>query len=379
MFVVCGLAMAFTVELDPVTPLNNYVSLGEWNTNDDFDDWTTHQTADPAVYDGSITGRVDGNDMNISLDVTTFTDPRSGNVFITGSVYEIRIRFDPFTENQRSEFFPTMDGTFKIPPVTFASNADPALPDVENDGLFHVYRITLDTNDTFYLGKLDVIRFDILADAAVIGETFEVDYFRIANVITNIPYVDPLTVDGEPIPYYTSLGEWNTNGDFENWYLSSITNEEVSEGILSGEPINTDPWILKMEPDGLPPVDLMYAPYAEFRLKQDSSINNSSIEIFFGTTNNPWISGARHVAIGSGSIPADGQFHIYRYDLSQHPDWDGVLQAFRVDPYTVYTSQRFEIDYIRVGDLVPEPSLLLGIVLVLCFVKILHPNQTNQI
>ena len=67
MLVVCGRAMAYTVELDPMTPLSSYISLGEWNVDGDFEDWTTFQTADPAVFGGSITGRVIGNDMNISI------------------------------------------------------------------------------------------------------------------------------------------------------------------------------------------------------------------------------------------------------------------------------------------------------------------------
>ena len=367
MFVVCGRAMAYTVELDPITPLTGYISLGEWNVDGDFEDWTPNgHITDPAVFGGSLTGLVSGNDMNISLNVASLPTPnvRAGNVLITGSVYEIRLRFDPATANQRIDLFPTMEGIFKVPPVHFANNGIPALPDIPVDGLFHVYRMTFDASDTFYLGRLDALRFDILADAGVIGETFEVDYYRIANVITNVPYVDPITVDGVPLPYYTSLAEWNTDGDLENWQLSGITNEIVSGGIFSGEPNTADPWFYKNNAAGLPQVNLALAPYAEFRLKQSASIVNSEIEIFFGTTNNPGLSGARRVAIPASKIPHDGAFHIYRYQMSQHPDWSGVLEGFRVDPYTVVTAERFEVDYVRVGDtVIPEPALLLGILL----------------
>ncbi len=366
MLVVCGRAMAYTVELDPITPLSGYIGLGEWDTNGDFEEWTTHQTADPAVFGGSLTGRVDGNDMNISLAVAALPAPdvRIANVLITGSVYEIRLRFDPATVNQRIDLFPTMDGIFKVPPVHFANNGIPELPDIPVDGLFHVYRMTFDTNDTFYLGRLDALRFDILADTPVIGETFEIDYYRIANVITNVPYVSPITVDGVPLPYYTSAAEWNTDGDLENWMLSGITNENVSGGIFSGEPNSGDPWFYKSNAAGLPEINLALAPYVEFRLKQSASINNSEIEIFFGTTNNPGLSGARRVSIPALDIPDDGQFHIYRYKMSDHPDWNGVLEGLRIDPYTVATSERFEIDYIRVGDtVIPEPAFLLSIAL----------------
>jgi len=358
MFVVCGRAMAYTVELDPVTPLTGYISLGEWNVNGDFEDWTTFQTADPAVFGGSLTGRVDGNDMNISVNVFALPTPnvRAGNVVITGSVYEVRLRFDPSTVNPRIDLFPTMDGVFKVPPVQFANNGNPALPDIPVDGAFHVYRMTFDASDALYLGRLDALRFDILADAGVIGETFEVDYYRIANVITNVPYVDPITVDGVPLPYYTSLAEWNVDGDLENWLLNQITNETVAGSVFSGEPNGGDPWFYKANSMGLPEVNLDFAPYAEFRLKQAASITASEIEIFFGTTNNPGLSGGRRVSIPASKIPHDGAFHIYRYKMSEHPDWNGVLEGFRVDPYTVITSERFEIDYVRVG--IPEPAIL---------------------
>ncbi len=355
-------APSFIVELDPSTPLDNYVSLGDWNTNDEFEDWTTRMVNDAAVYDGSITGLVVGNDMNISLNIIALSsnDVRVGNVMVTGSVYEIRVRFDQYTECKRSEFFPTMNGIFKFPPIMFANNDDFALPDIEGDGLFHVYRITLLSN--FYLGKLDAIRFDILDDFGS-NETFEVDYFRIANVITNVPFVDPITVDGELLSNYTSLAEWDTDDDIENWQMVNITNETVSGGIFSGRPLNADPWFYKISSLGLPQVDLADAPYAEFRLKQVSSITDSEIEIFFTTTNNPGMSGEMRASIPASKIPHDGEFHVYRYQMSQNPLWEGVLDGFRIDPYTVDTTEKFEIDYIRVGDLIPEPTLLLGIIL----------------
>ncbi len=146
--------------------------------------------------------------------------------------------------------------------------------------------------------------------------------------------------------------------------MSGITNENVSGGIFSGEPNSGDPWFYKNNAAGMPQVNLALAPYAEFRLKQSASIVNSEIEIFFGTTNNPGLAGGRRVAIPASKIPHDGAFHIYRYKMSQHPDWNGVLEGFRIDPYTVITSERFEVDYVRVGDtVIPEPALLLSIAL----------------
>jgi hypothetical protein len=48
--------------------------------------------------------------------------------------------------------------------------------------------------------------------------------------------------------------------------------------------------------------------------------------------------------------------------MSANSYWTGVLGGIRLDPYIIGTSERFEVDYIQVGD-VPEPALLLGIAL----------------
>jgi len=363
-FVICGRAIAFTVEMDPSTPLTGYISMAEWNTDGDFEDWTYNaHIIDAQVLGGNFIGKDDGVDpmMNLNIDALVPFDSRMDLATATGTVFEVRMQFATNTLNSRVDFWATINGSGpgSFPPMQFAA-AGGAIPDVPVDGQFHVFRLTLEAGDD-YIGNLNALRIDPVADAPPIGETFKIDYFRVANVTNRIVVIE---VDGTPIPSYTSLAEWNTDGDIENWMLNAVTNETVLGGIFSGEPTSNDPWFYKSNSMGMPQVNLSNAPYAEFRLKQASSITASDIEIFFGTTNNPGLSGARRVVIPSGDIPHDGQFHIYRYKMSEHSDWNGVLEGFRIDPYTVATTERFEIDYVRVGDtVIPEPALLLSIAL----------------
>ncbi len=355
MFGICIRAMAYTAELDPETPLYSYISLGEWETNDDYEDWTIAQNiTDTAVVGGSLTGYVSGIDpiLNLVISALPESDPRRLHSMTTGSVYEIRIRFDPNSANERIDLFPTIGGIFKVPPLRFAYNLTPPLPEIPTDGQFHVYRITLDSSDTDYLGGLDAVRFDPTADVGGSNETFSIDYFRIANVETYIP---PLVVDGPLLQSYTSMAEWNIDNDFEGWVFNGpeITSSNVTGGIMTGIPSGTvgDPWFFKSGAQGLPSVVLANAPYVEFRLKQASSIDTSLMEIFFGTDTNPGAAGTRRFAIDPSDIPHDGAFHIYRYKMSTHADWNGFLDFLRIDPYTIQTTLPFEVDYIRVGDL----------------------------
>jgi len=346
MFGASNFAMAFTVELDPATPLTGYVSMGEWNIDGDFEDWTTNaQIIDAQVTNGYFEGKDDWNDpqMNLNISALTSPDPRIELATTIETIFEIRIQFATNTPNPRIDFFTIINGTLKTPPLQFAASGG-LLPDVPVDGQFHVFRLTLAPGDENYVGNLDGLRFDPLADWLPTGEVFRIDYFRVAQVTNQIIVI---RVDPDPLFNYTSIAEWNTDGDFEDWQFNNIGSSNVSGGILSGTALTHDPHFYKID---VASVDLDSNPIAEFRIKQTAAFT-SDMELFFGTYDNPGISGARRVVIPAADIPTDGNFHIYQYDMSTHPDWNSDLQAFRVDPYigAGAAGQIFEIDYIRVG------------------------------
>ena len=339
-FTICNFVTAYTVELDPLTPLTDYVGLGEWNTDGDFQNWTTNvKIKNATVTAGNFIGIDDGNDPIMNLDISALAspNPRIGHSATTGTVFEIRMQFAANSGNSRIDLFPTINGLFKTPPLHFANNAVPELPDIPVDGAFHVFRMTFGSEDSNYLGVIDKVRFDPLADWGPTGEIFKVDYFRIAKVIT------PVKVDPVPLFIYTSLAEWNTNNNFESWSFGNIINSNVSGGVLSGEPTSNDPIIAKNSAAGLPSVNLDLNPIIEFRLKHISNIS-SSVQIYFNIP-----SAERVVTIPENMIPTDGNFHIYQYNMSNHEQWTDFLTGFRFDPYTVPAAvgKQFEIDYIR--------------------------------
>ncbi len=304
----CANAMAFTVELDPLTPLTGYISMAEWNTDGDFEEWTYNaHIIDAQVSGGNFIGKDDGNDPSMNLNITALTppDPRMKLATAIDTVFEIRMQFVTNTLNERIDFWATINGSGpgSWPPMQFASTAA-GIPDVPTDGQFHVFRLTLEAGDD-YIGNLDALRLDPLADGPF-GEIFKIDYFRVAKVTNEVIIIK---VDPDPLFNYTSLAEWNTDGDFEEWVFANIASSNVSGGIMSGDPVNGDPYFYKTSVQGLQQPNLGNAPIVEFRIKQSASFT-SGMQIFFGTTDNPGIVGARSVLIPQADVPTDGNFHI---------------------------------------------------------------------
>jgi len=181
--------MAYTEELDPETPLENYISIGEFNTDGSFDHWDFAEFDDRSVTGGCLNGYNSSGNPHMAR--MTSQDI----VFEIGTIVETRMRFDVGTGNDKIEMLPRIDGSESlIPGLKLAGGTVPT----QTDGEFHVYRMTLDANDnTKYFGQLTSTRFDP-ADRDSIGDNFCIDYIRIANVIsTNPPYPYPPYVDNE--------------------------------------------------------------------------------------------------------------------------------------------------------------------------------------
>ncbi len=261
---VCNNVSAYTQELDPAAPLpSGYVGYGEWNTDGDVENWTHNvYISNVVVTAGNYDALSVGNDANMALNAAALSDLRKGNVTKAGTIIDLRIKFIAGTANSRIDLFPTIGGAFKVPPITVSGS-------IAADGAFHVYRVILDGTDTEFLGVLSGIRLDPVSDV-VATEAFEIDYLRIANLDLNPVEIDPLI----PLMAPTSLADWPIDDDFDGYAFYNITNETVSGGILSGEPLSGDPWFYKLMFDGLPQVDLDSNPYIEFRMKQAASLNS---------------------------------------------------------------------------------------------------------
>jgi carbonic anhydrase/acetyltransferase-like protein (isoleucine patch superfamily) len=179
---------------------------------------------------------------------------------------------------------------------------------------------------------------------------------------------DGVTVTIDPVvalTNYTGLGEWNTDGNFENWSSAQINGATVSGGWLSGTAAGTDPQIMltRLGANG-PDLDLAFNDYLDVRLQVPAGFGGAVL-VYFGATNNytgtanttTGFSASREVTITN--IPTDGNFHVYRIFFGPHVDWRGNLSDVRVDPLgnAATIGDAFALDYVRVGDLTGDVYL----------------------
>jgi len=345
MFGLTNLALAGTITVDG-TPLSSYTSLGEWNTPGDYEDWTVNNISGDAVVGGSLTGVFSSGDAQLGLTTLTSADPRYGASFVrTGTVIEVRIRFENGTAVNGMHNFDLIAGSgLRTPPTAWNS--------IQTDGDWHIYQLTLEDAgvDNVQMGFLRGMRFDPNWNTGI-GEAFEIDYIRVGGYDDN-----PLTIDGAALIGYLSLGEWNTPGDFEGWECFNSTATNVTGGYITGVPATTDPQVRK-EP--VTPVGLSTSNYLEVRMRLLDTTSPNDPHVLWTTDVKPTWDGNNQVWIPDFKLKHDGDWHVYRYDMSAKPFWAGELKDLRFDPYDINASSAYEIDYIRTGDtLIPEPATL---------------------
>jgi len=342
-FIVANYATADTREVDPI-PLDNYLSFGEWNTDGDFDGWNlSSDVTNLAVVGGCITGKVAETEGAVNYDNWIRKDLGLGNYIVipSGSVFDVRMRYN---EVPAAGYYYVNDGAWD--PINYAPGAS-----VLTDGDFHVYRVML-TRDLNYSTLLRMDPYQNATDANT-NSTFEIDWVRAKLSMMVDPIYEPSKSFG-----YTSLAEWNTPGDFENWLTANMLDPQVAGGYLTATN-NGDGQIFKTNANGLPATDLGANKLLQIRIKRETT-DNGSINLFYGTSVTPGFSGARLMDLIAGGVPKDGNFHIYQFDMSSESAWVGALEAIRLDA-TGHGGKFIEVDYIRIGQVVPEPAMFLTI------------------
>jgi len=338
-FIAANFIAADTIEVDPATPLDHYLSLGEWNTPGDVDGFT--QSTDISgltVAGGVISGTVSGNDPWIRKDEPTGINRYN---LSPGSIMEIRIKYDADSSltNDPGNFgyYYFNDGTWHA--VAFLTGAQ-----IQIDGQFHVYRLTISADNSFtWITRVDMF------PAGMIGQSFEIDYIR-----AKLPMmVDPVYDAGGTLAY-TSAAEWNTPDDFESWSVANM-DAFVAAGYLTATN-NGDGQIYKDNAAGLPMIDLDNNNIVEIRLRRETT-DAGTVQLFYGTTNTPGASGARTLSFIGQTVARDGDFHNYQFDFDTQSAWMGALQLLRFDP-TAQGGVVLDVDYIRVGKVIPEPATL---------------------
>lgn len=325
----CALAGAAlhgqTVEIDPTDPLTDIISLASWNTDGEQEGWTANHLT-PVVSGGLLATTVEAGDPQIILNPINPAIP-------TGKPSLVVVEF----QLQRSATDTSSIQVFWDDSVTggFAGARSLTLPgvDVPTDGLPHVYRFNLDNVDTNLLG----LRID---PSTVVGSELEFDYVNI-QVTSGSPVIDPVDL----INKFTSLGEWNTPGDFENWTTNAaVSSLSIGSGLLSGTSTGNDPQALLA---GINlDTDNGENQIIEMRLRRQAN-DTDRMDIFWSDAAGGY-GGPRRAILPDNTWPTDGDFHIVQFPLGQFITGD--LINLRFDPVSNNPSSvTFDIDYVRIG------------------------------
>lgn len=316
------------VIIDPIDPLTDFTSLAEWNTDGDSEAWSTNQLL-PTIAGGTLIGTTAGGDTQIINN--PFAAPIAKG---TPGVVTVEFRLTrATTDTSRIDLF------WNDASGGFSAARSLSLPGAEipADGSPHVYQFILENVNT----ELRGLRLD---GSTQNGTILEFDYVRLG--IENLgPTVDP----GQTINLFTSLAEFNTDDDQEGWNGVNIAPTSVAGGNLTGVTTGRDPQFTNTTLS----IDttVTNSDIVELRLRRETG-DSSRIDLFWGD-NNGGFAATRRTSLPETALPNDGQFHIVQYPIGSLIT--GTLNALRVDPSADQTNSfGVEIDYIRIGSIVPD-------------------------
>ena len=244
--------MAYTVEMDPTNELQNYVSLGEWNTDGNFDHWEFGDGWGVRYVSGGYLVGVDTN-----AEVTMATGNGSGTEIVPGTMFDLRIQFVENPQNRTTETMLRIDGSGSLYPSLKFING--STHPIATNGEFHVYRLTLEeSDDPKYFGTLTSIRLDPVFWGPF-NEMFKIDYFRVAS-----PPPEPFEpqVDNEYNRGLLHCDKAMTNQWSDGSADCFLTPDDNSSGRLACAPIMnaSNNWIIARD-DSTMPTFMTNSPY----------------------------------------------------------------------------------------------------------------------
>jgi hypothetical protein len=138
------------------------------------------------------------------------------------------------------------------------------------------------------------------------------------------------------LPRLKPQSDWqfNTDGDLEGWTANGYLKVDVKDGLLLGEATGPDPVLqgpgVQIEADRIQCLTI--------RMRSDS---DDHAQLFWSTATSSISEGnsLRFKVIG------DGQLHDYVLDLTNSPQWRGLVTSLRFDPSTK-SGTKFAVDTI---------------------------------
>lgn len=141
-----------------------------------------------------------------------------------------------------------------------------------------------------------------------------------------------------------SLAEFN--GQDDSWDGRNLSNVSIGPDSLEADAASGDPQLRLLDVASL--YSLECADYREVHVRvriSDASVSGN-VQLFWGTSDADHFSSQRQVSV---PIVQNGEFNVYVFDLVGEPDWSGILDDIRVDPFQGSSNigKRFTIDWIR--------------------------------
>ena len=153
----------------------------------------------------------------------------------------------------------------------------------------------------------------------------------------------PLLTHGADLTFNTySLGEFESSAD--NWTLGAIVDVIYGANVLYGEALHDNPRLYQNNITNLN-INTEDYKYLTLQMKTESGTSGNLV-IYWGTDENPGISGDRCKVIPLKTV---GTYQTYEIYMADETTWSGTLSDIRLDPLngTANTGKGFWLDYIR--------------------------------
>ena len=197
-------AVDLPIVVDPATPLTGTYAV-EWNTDTNFESWTTNQVTGATVSGGNLSGTTNGTSPRVIL--SNFSGP------------DLDLGFNDYLELS-IQVPSSHTGDIRISYGTTATTGFGAarvlvIPDalVPADGAFHTYRIDVGP-EPWWRANLRDLRIE---PSATSGQAFAIDYLRVGDL---------------PGDVYLPNYEWNSDNEMSSKHFRFIWDaNRASQGV----------------------------------------------------------------------------------------------------------------------------------------------------
>lgn len=137
---------------------------------------------------------------------------------------------------------------------------------------------------------------------------------------------------------YVAIDEFE-DGSTSPWSFARIGSTSESAGIFAGTVTGNDPYMYRSTSFSATTHQVL-----ELSMKHETG-SPTTAQIFWARQGEGF-AGSRYMNF---PITADGKFHTYRVDMSEHSLWPGTMTALRIDPMSSYpgTDKGIEIHHFR--------------------------------